>query len=221
MKKNRALISFLVLMAILPVQAKNKQENESVSSVNIGHQEEQIPLVIQSFKGLDFDGRSELREYLMQKQNVGLSSELVESLSDNLKFEQKQDCLEIMSLGKTLADISEQNISIVDIAKSCGFLRLAKFWDFKKNPDNKGKFFLDDKKPLEASALMAEMSEFVEVYSLFEARDWSSLRGHLMQENWHYEEKHPRFLRLYNEHLQQKINIRLQNEKKNLQVKNR
>ena len=218
MNKKSLVVSLMALAAFCPLYSQ-ADKKEGIALKSAVRADKKIQTMIGGFKTLDFDGRSEYREYLLQKENLDFSFYLLKVYMPDLTIEDEIKYNTIMSLGRTLPEIKGKDIGAV--AKECGFHRVRDFYEFKKNPQNKGKFFLDDKKPLYASGLMAEMREFVEVSNLFNLKDWLSLRYNIMQENWRYSEKHPKFLRLYNEHLQQKVNIRIQNEKKNLQVKSR
>lgn len=217
MNKKALLVSLLAASVVSPlfVQA---EEGEVLFPKKIMQKDKKIPTVIEGFKGLDFDARREQKEYLLQKKNKNVL-DLLDIYAPDLDIGEKIDYGFFIAFGRPQSEIKGKNIE--QVAKECGFGRIKNLYDFKKNPQNNDKFFLDDKKPLEASALMAEMSDFVEASNIFELNDWLFLNHHLMVEEWRYTEKHPNFHRLYNENLRQKVEKRILTEKMAFQSKER
>lgn len=217
MNKKALWISLLAVAVVSPLFVRAEEE-EVLFPKKIMQRDKKIPKVIKGFKGLDFDSRSEQKEYLIQKKDKNVL-DLLDIYAPDLDIGEKIDYGFFIAFGRPQSEVKGKNVG--QVAKECGFHRIKNFYDFKNNPQNNGKFFLDDKKPLEASALMAEMSDFVEASSIFELNEWLFLKHHLMTEEWRYAEKHPRFQSLYNENLRQKVEKRILTEKMVLQSKER
>ncbi len=218
MDKKALWISLLAVAAVSPL-AMGAEGRDSLIPKKTVQADEKLPKVIAGFKGLDFDARGERRAFLMSKNNAHLPFDLMDIYVDGLDVEQKINYNTIMALGRSLDEIEVQGKNLGQVAEDCGFHRLRDFYEFKKK--NKGKFFLDNKEPLYASSLIAEMVDFEEASAVFPVDDWLFLKRHLIQEGWHYAEKYPNFHRLYNENLHHKVEKRLRMEKEMLQAKTR
>ena len=218
---NKLFVSFLAILGLTAMASPETQNNTEKAPLNKHHTKEVDDHFISVFKGLNFDKRSELREYLFHKTKTKLSFELISFYEQNSDIVHKMDDIAIMALGRSLNDIKAQNQSLEDTVKLCGFHRLADFYAFKKDPKNKSKFYLDNKTPFYASALVAEMWDFEEASSLFEIKEWLSLKKDLTDETLRYQEKHPGYYDIYHNHLRWKANQRILSEIINNQTKSR
>ena len=212
----KKLLPFLIFATLFSSEAVSESNKSETSSQN----DPQMPSLISRFKGLDFDKRSELKEYIIQKKQLLFFNELIDSHLKNVDSTLQENYRDIVSLGKTLSDLDIKTNNVGQVAKLCGFHRLNEFYNFKKNPKNKECFFLDKKEPQYASALSQEMMDFDEISSRLDLWDSLFLKRNLMIENWRYQEKHPNFREIYRKQLSQKIKHKIQNEQKIL-VKNR
>jgi hypothetical protein len=214
MKKNKLLIPILAVAALFPVQGKSAPEKLDISQITSDHNNNHFPKIVSDFKGLDFDKRLELREYLLQKKGLLYPYELIDPYIKDSNHEFREECLDIIYLGRLLSkeDIDTNNVG--QIAKICGFNRLSEFYEFKKNKKNVKKNFLANKDPFYASALSEEMLEFKEISSRLDLWDFLFLDRNLMKENWRYQIKHPGFQKIYKNQLNQKIKTRILMEQK-------
>ena len=214
MKKNKLLIPILIVAALFPVQGKSTPEKLDMSQITSHHNNNHFPKIVSDFKGLDFDKRLELREYLLQKKDLLYPHELIDPYIKDSNHEFREECLDIIYLGRLLSKEDLDTNSVGQIAKICGFNRLSEFYEFKKNKKNVKKFFLDNKDPFYASALSEEMLEFKGISSRLDLWDFLFLDRNLMKENWWYQIKHPGFQKIYRNQLNQKIKTRILMEQK-------
>lgn len=220
MDKKALWISLLAVAVVSPLAVWAEKRDSLVPKKTV-QADEKLPKVIAEFKGLDFDARGERRAFLMSKNNAHLPFDLMDIYVDGVDVEQKINYNTIMALGRSLDEIEIQEKNLGQVAEDCGFHRLRDFYEFKKKEQNKGKFFLDNKEPLYASSLMAEMSDFEEASAIFPMDDWLFLKRNLMIEDWRYQEKHPDYRKCYREALQTKVERRLRTEKMALHAKTR
>lgn len=205
MKKTKLLISLMTLSTLLSQGAKAEKLPESVIN----------------FQGLNFDERSELKADLMQRTGFKFPSELMGKVNENESIDFQRKCSDIITFGCSLSSIDTQTNDVGRVAKLCGFHRLAEFYDFKKEKKNKGKFFLDSKDPLYASAITQEMFEFDEASSRLDIWDFLFLKKNLMFEGWRFQKEHPNYHSLYQNHIIQKTKERYLGNKKIRQSKAR
>jgi hypothetical protein len=214
MKKNKLLIPILAVAALFPVQGKSAPEKLDISQITSDHNINHFPKIVSDFKGLDFDKRLELREYLLQKKGLLYPYELIDPYIKDSNHEFREECSDIIYLGRWLSKEDLDTNNVGQIAKICGFNRLSEFYEFKKNKKNVKKNFLENKDPFYASALCEEMLEFKGISSRLDLWDFLFLNRNLMKENWRYQIKHPGFQKIYKNQLNQKIKTRILMEQK-------
>ena len=136
MKKNKLLIPILAVAALFPVQGESGPEKLDMSQITSDHNINHFPKIVSDFKGLDFDKRLELREYLLQKKALLYPYELIDRYIKDSNHEFREECLDIIYLGRLLSKEYLDTNNVGQIAKICGFNRLSEFYEFKKNKKN-------------------------------------------------------------------------------------